>query len=29
MKEAYIRALQEIEFKIAQKGIENDNQRGK
>ena len=29
MKEAYIRALQEIEFKIAKKGIENDNQRSK
>jgi hypothetical protein len=25
LKEAFIRALQEIEFKIAKKGIENDN----
>jgi len=26
IKESFLRALQEIEFKIAQKGLENDNQ---
>ena len=29
IKESFLRALQEIEFKIAQKGLENDNKRDK